>query len=94
VDPGQFVRGLLLLTMRLEGHFISEKMYRIRKRIDLADFYNAYLVVQNNPDAFLHIRPGNIRKQWVCRSKDKSQIFDGETTVRRYFILWVALLQA
>jgi hypothetical protein len=53
MDPGQFVRGLPLLRMRLEGHFIGEKMYRIRKRIDLADFYNAYMVAQNNPDAFL-----------------------------------------
>jgi hypothetical protein len=26
MDPGQFVRGLPLLRMRLESHFISEKM--------------------------------------------------------------------
>jgi len=53
VGPGQFMRGLPLLRMRLERHFISEKMYRIRNRIDLADFRNAYMVAQNNPDTFL-----------------------------------------
>jgi hypothetical protein len=53
MDPGQFVRGLPLLRMRLKGHFISEKIYRIRKRINLTDFYNAYMVAQNNPNAFL-----------------------------------------
>ena len=38
MDPGQFIRGLPLLRMRLERHFISEKMYRIRKRMTLQTF--------------------------------------------------------
>jgi hypothetical protein len=53
IDPGQFIRGLPMLRMRLEGHFLGEQMFRTRKRIDLTHFYNAYMVAQNNPDAFL-----------------------------------------
>ena len=48
MNPGQFMRGLPLLRMRLERHFIGEKMYRVRNRIDLTDFYNAYMMAQNN----------------------------------------------
>lgn len=53
MDPGQFIRGLPLLRIRLARNFISEKIYRIRNRIDLTDFYNAYMVAQNNPNTFL-----------------------------------------
>ena len=56
MDPGQFLRGLPLLTIRLERNFISEKMYRIQNRIDLADFHNAYMVAQNNLTHFYNIR--------------------------------------
>jgi len=45
-----------LLTIRLERNFISEKMYRIQNRIDLADFHNAYMVAQNNLTHFYNIR--------------------------------------
>jgi hypothetical protein len=76
-DPGQFVRGLPLLRMRLERHFISEKIYRIRKRINLANFHNAYMVAQNNPNAFLQHSAKEIfgkDKYIVARTGRKSSI--------------------
>ena len=77
MDPGQFLRGLPLLRMRLERHFISEKMFRIRNRIDLADFYNAYMVAQNNPDSFLQHSAKEIFGKGECvvaRTGRKSSI--------------------
>jgi hypothetical protein len=77
MDPGQFIRGLPLLRMRLERNLISEKMYRIRNRLDLADFYNAYMVAQNNPSAFLQHSAKEIfgkRRYIVARTGRKSTI--------------------
>ena len=77
MDPGQFLRGLPLLRIRLERHFISEKIYRIRKRIDLTDFHNAYMVAQNNPDTFLQHSAKEILGKGECivtRTGRKSSI--------------------
>jgi hypothetical protein len=77
MDPGQFLRGLPLLRMRLERHFISEKMFRIRNRIDLADFHNTYMVAQNNPDVFLQYSAKEIFRKGECvvaRTGRKSSI--------------------
>ena len=53
VDPLQFLQGLPLLRIRLESHFVGEQIFRTSKRIDIAHFYNAYMVAQDNTDAFL-----------------------------------------
>jgi hypothetical protein len=93
MDPGQFVRGLPLLRMRLECHFISEKIYRIRKRIDLADFHNAYMVAQNNPDAFLQHSAKEIfgkGEYVVARTGRKSSIVKQRLVD---ILFWVALFK-
>ncbi|KAL4864220.1 hypothetical protein BDV12DRAFT_201325 [Aspergillus spectabilis] len=52
-DVSQFVRVVLDLGLAIESSSFGEQNSRIRKRIALAHFYNAYTMAQNNPDMFL-----------------------------------------
>jgi hypothetical protein len=44
-----------MIKRRQCGHFVSEQMLRIHKRIDVIEFCNTYAIAQDNPNAFLQL---------------------------------------
>ncbi|KAL5360629.1 hypothetical protein BJX96DRAFT_175480 [Aspergillus floccosus] len=52
-DVAHFLRVVLDLGLAIESSSFGEQNSRIKKRIALARFYNAYTLAQDNPDVFL-----------------------------------------
>jgi len=55
VNPDYFLKGLPKLRESLETQIIGEQISRTRGRIELAQFYNDYILAQDNPDIFLEM---------------------------------------
>jgi hypothetical protein len=61
LNSDYFLQVLPRLRKCIEGQVACEQVLRIKKRISLAHFYNAYALAQENPDTYLELTEEHFR---------------------------------
>lgn len=64
-DGSVFLQMIPKLAMAIESNLLGEQNHRIKKRIALAQFYNAYSLAQDNPETFLSWCGGQLPSQML-----------------------------